>query len=109
MKNPDPGERGSVQSRKWSTKLEQRQISQSDSRKRTQDNRRVICLIHAVVFHNASSVADHVLAVLGIVDLSALFDDGIVQESFRTVSGDNGSTVVHEGRESGIFVVGIIS
>ena len=62
-----------------------------------------------VVFHNALGIADHILAILGVVDLSALLDDGIVQESLGTVAGDDGPTVVHERRKAGILVVCIIS
>ncbi len=69
----------------------------------------IVTGVSKVVFHNTSGVGDHVLAVLGIVGLAALFDDGVVKKSFGSVAGDDGSTVVHQRGEAEVAVVCIIS
>jgi hypothetical protein len=69
----------------------------------------IVAGISKVVFHNTSGIGDHVLAILGIVGLTALFNDGVVEESLGSTAGDDGTPVVHQGGKPLVAVVCIIS
>lgn len=69
----------------------------------------IIAGISEIVFHDGFGIGNHILAVLGIIDLATLLHNRIVQQSFGSVTCNNGASVIHKRGETGVFIVGIIS